>query len=101
MVRKIIVCVLALIVALLIIGCGSDPFNDDTVEVKAWVYHVADGDYMDGILGTFYERNTVFVDWASYRQKHFELNARLTRNGRAIQSGDEVIVYTVHKKGDK
>lgn len=90
-----------LIVVLLLIGCGKDPFESKNVEVKTWVYTVGEGDYMDGILETFYERNTVFIDWASYRQKHFDLNAKLTKNGRAIQPNDRVIIYTVHKKVEK
>lgn len=99
MIKKILVSLLALIVALLIIGCGKDPFESNDVEVKAWLYTVVDGDYVDGILGTFYERNTVFVDWASYRQKHFDLNAELLHT-RGLRAGDKVIVYTVHKKGE-
>lgn len=98
MVKKIAACVLALIVLLICAGCNRDPFQNDNVKIKAYQYSVQQGDCMDDILGTFYEHNTVFVDWASYRQKHSEINAELTRNGRFLQVGDKVIVFTLHKK---
>lgn len=100
MIKKILVSLLALIVALLIIGCGKDVFDRDDVKIKPLSYTVVKGDTLEEIYGAFYEHNTVFVNWEEYRQKHRELNAMLTANGRALQPNDLVVGFSVHKKGE-
>lgn len=100
MIKKILLSIVALIVALLLIGCGKDPFYNDDVVLKPHVYYVMQGDTLEEIYGAFYEHNTVFVNWEEYRYKHRKLNAELTANGRALQVNDMVVGFSVHKKGE-
>ena len=100
MIKKILVSLVALIVALLPFGCGRDVLNRDDVTIKPLAYTAVKGDTLEEIYGAFYEHNTVFVNWEEYRQKHRELNAMLTANGRCLQPNDTVVGFSVHKKGE-
>ena len=100
MIKKILISLVALIVALLLTGCGKDVLTRDDVVIKPLAYTAVKGDTLEEIYGAFYERNTVFVNWEEYRQKHRELNAMLTANGRCLQPNDIVVGFSVHKKGE-
>ena len=100
MIKKILLILIALIVALLLTGCGKDVLDRDDVTIKPLAYTAVKGDTLEDIYGTFYEKNTVFVNWEEFRQKHRELNAMLTANGRCLQPRDVVVGFSVHKKGE-
>lgn len=99
--RQIIIVALTVLTVLWgLIDLGNDPFKNDNIELKRYTYSVRNGECLDEILERYYVKNTTFIDWDSYRNKHYQLNDNLIANNRFLQAGDNVMIYTLHKKGN-
>lgn len=88
----------ALTVLLVFTTVDNDPFKSNDVTFKKYNHVVKTGECLDEIFARYYSSNEVFIDWDTYRTKHYDYNSALIINGRPLQPGDNVVIYTVHKK---